>query len=77
MRVHSAQQHRRVELLGQLDRRASTKSLHSCESARLEHGQLGGDGVVAGILLILGRMHARVIRHGYDQSAVHARVGRR
>ena len=44
--------------------------------ARLQHGQLGCYGVMAGILLILGRMHSRVIRDDYDHACVHTCVGR-
>ncbi len=42
---------------------------------RLQHGQLGRLGIVAGILLVLGGVHARVVRHGDDHAAVHARIG--
>ena len=41
----------------------------------LQHGDLGGHGVVAGILLVLGGEHARVIGHADDQASLHPLVG--
>ena len=38
---------------------------------RLKHRYLGCDGMMSGILLILGGMHACVIGHTDDHTAVH------
>ena len=42
---------------------------------RLQHGNLGRDGVMAAVLLVLGGMHARIIRDADDESRVHTGVG--
>ena len=42
---------------------------------RLQHGDLGRDGVVAGVLLVLGREHAGVIRHADDEARLDALIG--
>ena len=42
---------------------------------RLQHGDLGGDGVVAAVLLVLGGVHPRVVGHHDDQPGVDAGVG--
>ena len=41
----------------------------------LQHGDLGGDGVVAGVLLVLGGVHTGVVGHAQHQTAVHTGVG--
>ena len=43
--------------------------------AGLQHGELGGPGVVAGVLLVLGGVHSRVVGHGDNHAAVDAGVG--
>ena len=68
------EQHGRVVFLGQLEGQFGERERFRRVS-RLEHGHLGRLGVVAGVLLILGRVHARVIGHADNHAAVHARVG--
>ena len=68
------QQHRRVKPFAQL------VGLHRVAETfgrvgRLEHRHLGGDGVMARVLLVLGGMHPRVVRDGADHAAVDADVG--
>ena len=45
--------------------------------ARLEDGRAGGDGVAAGVLLVLAGGHAGVVRDDDDEAAVDAGVGGR
>ena len=68
------QQHRRVESLGQLIPQLGESQTFG-GIAGLQHGHLGGDGVMAGILLVLGGMHPGIVRHGADHAAVHPYVG--
>ena len=42
---------------------------------RLQHRNLCRDGVMTGILLILGGVHPRVVRHADDHPRVHSGVG--
>ena len=68
------QQHRRVELLGELiGQLGELQGLGGV--AGLQHGELGGHGVVAGVLLVLGRVHPRVVGHADDHPGVDAGVG--
>ena len=68
------QQHRGVKLLGngigQLGK--GQGFLRIC---RLQHGKLGGHGIVAGILLVLGAVHPRVVRYADDHAGVYACIG--
>ena len=41
----------------------------------LQHRKLGGDGVVAGILLVLGGMHSGIVGGAEHHTGVHARIG--
>ena len=41
----------------------------------LQHRNLGGHGIVAGVLLVLAGVHTRVVGHGDDHAAVDAGVG--
>ena len=63
-----------IEPLGKL-----VGQLSECERLRavrrLQHGELGRLRVMAGILLVLGAVHARVVRHADDHPGVHAGVG--
>ena len=68
------QQHRGVELLRQVI--GQLGKLQGLGGVRgLQHGHLGGDGVVAGVLLVLRGVHPRVVGHADDHAAVHAGVG--
>ena len=68
------QQHRGVELLRQVV--GQLGKLQGLGGVRgLQHGDLGGDGVVAGVLLVLRGVHPRVVSHADDHAAVHAGVG--
>ena len=40
----------------------------------LQHGHFGGNGIVPGVLLILGGKHSRVIGHTDDQTGLHPLV---
>ena len=42
---------------------------------RLEHHRLGGLRMMAGILFILGGMHARIVGNGNDHAGVDTRIG--
>ncbi len=42
---------------------------------RFQHGDLGGDGVVPGVLFVLGGVHPRVICYADDHAGVDAGVG--
>ena len=42
---------------------------------RLQHGDLGHTRVVAAVLLVLGGVHARVVRDGQHQPGVHPDIG--
>ena len=67
------QQHRGVELLGQLiGQLGEGQGLGGVGG--LQHGHLGGDGVVAGVLLVLRGVHPRVVGHTDDHAAVHPGV---
>ena len=72
-RAH-ADDHWSVELFGQFECDLY-KCKRLCRVRGLQHGNLGGDGVVAGILLVLGGMHAGIIRDRDDKTAVHSCVG--
>ena len=59
--THS-QQARGIELLRDLEGKLC-KRLALSGIRRLQHRNLGADGVMTGILLILGRMHSRIVCH--------------
>ena len=42
---------------------------------RLQHGDLGGTGIVPAVLLVLGAVHAGVVGHADDHAAVDTGVG--
>ncbi len=72
--AHRLAQHRgNVELLGDLER-----ALDEVEGllgiARLQHGHTGERGVVAGILLVLGRVDRRVVCREQHEPAVDAGI---
>ncbi len=71
-----AVQHGHIELLGDVVGR-----LHEVQAllgvGGLDHGDLGRAGIVAVILLVLGRVHAGIVRGDDDEAAAHAVVGRR
>ena len=67
---------RRVEFLGYVvGQLGELKALGRI--GRFQHRKLGADGVMTGILLVLGGVHPRVIGHGDDHPGVHAGVGGR
>ena len=69
-----AQQHGGVKLLGEV--KCQLGELQAFRGVRgLQHGQLGGLCIVAGILLVLRGMHAGVVCYGNHKACVHARVG--
>ena len=68
------QQHRGVILLGK-GKRSLYEVLGFLRIRRLQHGNLGGDGIVPGILLVLGGMHGGVICHADHKTAVDTGVG--
>ena len=59
-------------LKGSLDERLRLGGI-----GRLEHGNLGCDRVVTGILLVLRGVHRRVVRDENHHTAVDARIGKR
>ena len=67
------QQHRTVKLLGDL-----ISGLGEGQSlgrvGGLQHGQLGSHGIVPGVLLVLGGVHAGVVGHGDDHARIHTGV---
>ena len=65
-----------VEPLGQLEGRAG-EAAGLVGVGRLEHGQLRGDGVVAGVLLVLRGVHPGVIGGEDDHPGVHTGIGER
>ena len=46
-----------------------------CRIGRLQHGDLGSSGIMAGILLILRRVHTRIIRDTDDETGIDTGVG--
>ena len=68
------QQHRRVEPLGKVIGQFG-KGQRFGGVGRLQHGDFGCLGIVAGILLVLGAVHARVVGHDDDHTGVDAGVG--
>ena len=71
-----AQQHRRVELLGQLEG-PGQKVVGLLAVGRLEHGDPGEGGEVAVVLLVLRGMHAGVVGGEHDEAGVDAGQGER
>ena len=67
------QQHRGVELLGQRKGQPGEGQGFGGVGG-LQHRHLGGNGVAAGILLILRGMHPRVVSHADNHTAVHAGI---
>ena len=63
-----------IELLGELEGQHGEFAGLSGVGG-LQHGDLGGDGVMAGILLVLGGVHTGVVCHAGDQASVDAGVG--
>ena len=41
----------------------------------LQHGDLGSNGIVPGVLLVLGGVHAGIVGHADDHAGVDPRVG--
>ena len=80
LRVRHAGTHfnkdRRVKLFRQF-KRALCKFQRLRAVRRLQHGDFRGDRVMAGILLVLGRVHSRVVRHADHHARVYARVRHR
>ena len=70
------EKHRGIELLGKLVAELRERQ-RLRRVGRLEHRELRRDGIVAGILLVLGRVHPRIIRHADDKTAAHAGIGQR
>ena len=70
------EKHGGIELLGKLVAELRERQ-RLRRVGRFEHRQLRRDGIVAGILLVLGRVHPRVVRHADEKSAAHAGVGQR
>ena len=68
-----AVQHRRVEQLGHLAGQGH-EVLALLGVAGLHHGDLGGPGIVAVVLLILGGMTAGVVGGDHDERSAHAHV---
>jgi len=68
------QEARGVEALRQLERRPRERARLG-RRRRLEHRQLGRDGVVAVVLLVLGRVHGRVVGGDDHEARVDAGVG--
>ena len=68
-----AVQHRRVEQLGHLAGQGH-EVLALLGVAGLHHGDLGGPGIVAVVLLILGGMTAGVVGGDHDERPAHAHV---
>ena len=68
--------HRRIELLGDLIRQLRKRQRFRCVR-RFEHRQLCRNGIVPRILLVLRRVHARVVRHTDDKTAAHTGIGQR
>ena len=70
------QKHGSVEFLAQF-KRAFRKFETLGRIGGLEHRNFRADRVMTGILLILGRMHSRIVRDAYNESSVHARIRKR
>ena len=68
------QQNGRVILLGQTEGSLG-EVIALLGVGRLQHGNLGGDGMMAGILLVLGGVHAGIVRHADHKTAVDAGIG--
>ena len=68
------QDHGRVKLLGQLIGELG-KLLTLGRIGGLQHGDLGADGVIAAVLLVLGGVHAGIIGHSDHHAAVYADIG--
>ena len=68
------QQYRGVELLAELIGQLSELQRLGGVGG-LQHGHLGGDGVVPGVLLVLGGVHPRVVGHTDDHPGVHPGIG--
>ena len=68
------QDHRGIIFLGQLEG-CLGKCLGLRRIRRLQHGHLGRNGIVPGVLLILRGMHPRIIRHADHNAAVDAGIG--
>ena len=68
------QQHWRIELLGKLIGQLGEGQAFGGIRG-LQHGNLGSFGVMAGILLVLGRMHARVVGHADNHAGIHTGIG--
>ena len=71
---HGAQHHRGIvdfgKFKGALGERQTLGGVR-----RLEHRQLGGLGVVAGILFVLGGVDGGIVRHADHQTGVDAHIG--
>ena len=68
------QDHRSVELLGDLiGPPGEGQGLGGVGG--FQHGQLGGDGVVPGVLLVLGGVHPRVVGHRDDHARIDTGIG--
>ena len=67
------QEHGGIVFLGQLVGDLS-KAVGLLGIRRLQHGQFGGDGIPAGVLLVLRGVHARVVCHADDHARVDAGV---
>ena len=63
-----------IETLGKLESRLREGEGFG-RIRRFEQGNVRRQGVEAGVLLVLARVHARVVGGKHDQAAVHARVG--
>ena len=78
LRVRDARAHLdddgRIELLGNFIGGLG-KGEGFAAVGRFQHGELGGFRIVAGILLVLRGMHARVVRNADDHARIHARIG--
>ena len=67
------EEHGSVELLGQLIGQLGVgEALGGV--AGLKHGNLGGNGVAPGILLVLGGVHPRIVGDGADHARVDADI---
>ena len=65
-----------VETLGKIEGLAGERERFG-RIGGFEHRDARGERVEAGVLLVLGGMHARVVRGQNDETAVHAGVGHR
>ena len=68
-----AQNDRRIVFFGKFEGELG-KIFRLLAVGRLQHGHFRADRGQAGILLVLRREYGRIVRHGDDEAAVHARI---